>query len=192
MSHPDHGQWFGLLDELDRLARQIREQSAVVRAREVESPPSGVSGYPAASPGFGERGSVHAPLVDIEGNVIAPDPNDLPPAHADLTGERAAAAADGHIAEDDALRHRRAGERLSLEAVERLRRAFGEFMAAVPGRIPDPQREQCASCFISKDVATKYGQRPGGWVVSEGKCESCVKRLVRQPTRSLDSDTKCR
>lgn len=176
-SRPDAEQWFGLLDELDRLERQIRQQSAVVRARVDRGD---ALGFPSASPGFGERGATHSPRVDIDGNVIEPDPNDLPPAHADITGETAASLADGKHREDDLSRHVRCAERLTLEGVEKLRRAFGELCLAIPGPIPDPQREACSSCFASKDVVTNYGKNPKLWVQSEGKCASCSRRLARR------------
>jgi hypothetical protein len=51
-------------------------------------------GYPPTSPGFAEHGYLRRVKFDSEGNVIPPDPDDLPPAVGDPTGNKAIAGHD--------------------------------------------------------------------------------------------------
>lgn len=175
--HADDEQWFGLLEGLEKQIRLLRERSVVVRGRTRGD----TIGFPSASPGFAERGASHAPRIDREGNVIEPDPDDLPPAHSDLTGELATALADGHRRPDELTMLRREGERWAARALGAIEKSVGCFSEAIPGALADPVREQCASCWTPKDIVTKYGEKPKEWVPSAGKCASCVRRESRHP-----------
>lgn len=67
-----------------------------------------------------------------------------------------------------------------LDARNRLRGAESACRSALPSTIPDPVREQCIKCFMSKAVATKRGKQPKGWVPSTSMCASCHRRTERQ------------
>ena len=70
--------------------------------------------------------------------------------------------------------------RETTDARNRLRSAAGSLRSALPqSNVPDPVREQCVTCGMSKAIATKNGENPKGWVVSEGRDKACSDRLKR-------------
>jgi hypothetical protein len=67
-----------------------------------------------------------------------------------------------------------------VRALKQLRLADGYLRDALPTKIPDPVREECKKCWMSKNVATNYGENPKGWVVGESMCASCSRRSKRR------------
>lgn len=74
-------------------------------------------------------------------------------------------------------------QRLTLRGRDRLRTSASEMRKAIPRTIPDPPREQCVDCGISKSLATNFGHRPQGWLVSEARCDACSRRHRRHAGR---------
>lgn len=169
---PTDRDFVSMLDEIEDLLKFIRQHAAAARGR---AKAAVKDGYPTRS----------MPESDIAGGRTG-----------DPTADFVVALAGGRVDEDDealgpdtwrgpfdpignAVRNL---DREVLDARNRLRGAASSLRQAMPARIPDPVREECVSCGVSKAVATKHGSSPKGWVVGEGRCSPCSARLRRHGT----------
>ena len=159
-----------MLDELQELLDFLRKNHTVARAR---AKLAVRDGYPTRS----------MPESDIAGGRTG-----------DPTADYVISMAGGRVDENDMAESDdtwrgpfdpignavRNVNRETTDARNRLRSAAGSLRSALPPtNVPDPVREQCITCGMSKAVATKNGQNPKGWVVSEGRDKSCSDRVRR-------------
>lgn len=70
-------------------------------------------------------------------------------------------------------------ERECLDALNRLRGAQRAMNEALPRQIPDPPREVCTHCGMSKWIATEHGEKPKRWRTARAACSSCCDRIDR-------------
>lgn len=153
---PNEAQWNSMLDELDDLVAVLRKHSPTARARAREK---AADGYPTNSLPEGSTGGVGG---DPTGSLVVA-----------MAGGRDDQPDNWQGIRDPIAMDVRTMIREATDARNRLRGATAAMTRCLPAHIPDVPREVCVSCGVSKKVAK-------GWVVAEGRCEACSRRIARQ------------
>jgi hypothetical protein len=156
MNRPNERQWDSCLDEIEWNVGELRKHGseAITRTKGLAA---GDDGYPRSS----------LPESSVASGRVG-----------DPTGLAAVSRAMGTGVRDEAAIHVNYMLTRVDDAVKRLREAVQTMYKAIPEAPPDPSREQCQSCGIAKQIATRYGKNPRGWVVADAKCDSCYKRAL--------------
>ncbi len=152
----------GLCDEMDELIAHLRSLSAEARRR---SKRAVVDGYPRRSMGdAGSRGGTADPTAAAVLSIAGGNDDRADHWHGPPDPVRAAVA------------------RMDMEVIDarnRLRTALSSVRLALPERLATPSREQCVDCGALKSVITDHGRNRRAWIVGEGRCDTCHRRMSR-------------
>lgn len=170
---PDDRQWNDLLDEIEWNVSQLRKHGPEAMQRTRSGLSAGPDGYPRSS--LPESSIASGRGGDPTGQTVVT----LAGGKVVELGDREDSSDTWRGVRDEVAAAVRNMQAKANDAVVRLREALGSMHKALPEVEGERSREVCQSCGVAKQIATKYGSRPGGWVVATAKCESCDRRARR-------------
>lgn len=167
-------QWLETIEQIGDLSDELRKFSLKARSIDLKTEPVTIDGYPPSS--LPESSIASGRVGDPTGETVVR-----------YAGGKVVQSMDGsetttpdiwRAPHDPRGQHIRLMEYRVNDALNQLKSAVEEMWQALPIDRHAPKREVC-DCGISKAVATRFGERPGGWVKSEERCEGCAKRQNR-------------